>query len=109
MTHPRGIDAFVSDLVREFKPERVVLFGSRARGGAGADSDVDLLVVMRHAGPSAKQAARIRQRIRPGFPLDLIVRTPGKLRRRLAMGDGFIRGILESGRVLYEARHARVD
>ena len=42
-------------------------------------------------------------RLRPAFPVDLIVRTPQKVRERLAMGDDFIREILEEGKVLYEA------
>ena len=48
------------------------------------DSDVDLLVVMRHKGAAAEQAARIRCRIRPGFPLDIVVRSPAAIRKRLA-------------------------
>ncbi len=109
MIERKKIDAFVDSVVRQFKPERVVLFGSHVSGRTGADSDVDLLVIMRHSGPAARQAALIRQSVRSGFPLDLIVRTPEKIRRRLAMGDGFIREILENGRVLYEDRHPRVD
>jgi len=42
----RAIHAMVRRIVRQFRPERVILFGSHARGEAGPDSDVDLLVVM---------------------------------------------------------------
>lgn len=45
----------------------------------------------------------IRRRIHPGFPLDLVVRSPAVIRHRLSMGDGFIREILETGKVLHEA------
>ncbi len=40
------------------------------------------------------------------LPLDLLVRTAEQLDERLAIGDGFVRGILERGKVLYEADHA---
>ena len=40
------IDAMVRQIVEQFDPDRIVLFGSHARGTAGRDSDVDLLVVM---------------------------------------------------------------
>jgi len=40
--------------------------------------------------------------LRPRFPVDLIVRTPEKIRVQLEMGDDFIREILEEGKVLYE-------
>jgi hypothetical protein len=40
--------------------------------------------------------------------VDLLVRTPEKVQERLAMGDGFMREILETGKVLYEAGHSRM-
>jgi predicted nucleotidyltransferase len=88
---------------REFHADRVVLFGSYARGAVTEDSDVDLLVILPFEGKSVIQSVEIRMRLRPAFPVDLIVRTPEKVRERLAMGDDFIREILEEGKVLYEA------
>ncbi len=88
---------------REFHAERVVLFGSFARGVPTDDSDVDLLIILPFEGKSVIQSVEIRMRLRPAFPVDLIVRTPQKVRERLAMGDDFIREILEEGKVLYEA------
>ncbi len=88
---------------REFRSERVVLFGSYARGLGTEDSDVDLLVILAFEGKSVIQSVEIRMRLRPAFPVDLIVRTPEKVRERLAMGDDFMREILEEGKVLYEA------
>ena len=103
MIAAQRIKKYVDELVREFSPERVVMFGSHASGKPQADSDVDLLVVMKHHGAAAEQAARIRRRIRAGFPLDIIVRSPAALQRRAAMGDNFICEILEKGRVLHES------
>ena len=88
---------------REFRPERVVLFGSYARGVATDDSDVDLLIILPFEGKSVHQSVQMRLRLRPAFPVDLIVRTPENVRQRLEMGDGFMREILEEGKVLYEA------
>jgi hypothetical protein len=45
----------------------------------------------------------MRLKVRPPFPVDLFVRTPAKIRERLAMSDPFIRSILEEGKILYEA------
>lgn len=103
MIERKKIRAYVDEVVRRFQPERVVLFGSYAYGQPSADSDVDLLVIMRHKGAGAEQAARIRQMIRSGFPLDLIVRSPANIRQRVKIGDSFIREILEKGQVLHEA------
>ncbi|MCK4659505.1 MAG: nucleotidyltransferase domain-containing protein [Phycisphaerae bacterium] len=88
---------------REFHADRVVLFGSYVRGAATNDSDVDLLVILPFEGKSVNQSVEMRMRLRPAFPVDLIVRTPEKVRERLEMGDDFIREILEEGKVLYEA------
>ena len=71
MIKRKQIESFVRAIVREFSPERVVLFGSYAHGRPTNDSDVDLLVVMEHSGKGAEQAARIRHAVRSGFPLDL--------------------------------------
>ena len=106
MIERNRIQAYVDEVARRFQPERVVLFGSHAYGQPSVDSDVDLLVVMRHQGAGPDQAARIRQAVRSGFPLDLIVRSPANIRQRVKMGDSFIREILERGQVLHEARHA---
>ena len=102
MIERNRIQAFVDEVVRQFQPERVVLFGSYAYGQPNEDSDVDLLVIMPHPDAGIEQAARIRQTIRAGFPMDLIVRSPAAIRKRVKMGDSFIGEILEKGQVLHE-------
>ena len=86
----------------QFRPERVILFGSYARGKPTADSDVDLLVVMPFKGSGLDQAAEIIRKTRPRFAVDLIVRTPEDLDRRLAMNDFFLREATREGQLLYE-------
>ena len=95
-------------IAEEFNPDKIILFGSHAYGAPREYSDVDLLVIMPHEGHAAVQAAEIRKRIRAGFPMDLIVRSPRVIRQRLAMDDFFITEILEQGETLYEVQHARV-
>ena len=106
MIDRQKITSFAAEVARQFHPERIVLFGSYARGIPTLDSDVDLLVIMPHEGHSAVQAAKILTRIRSGFPVDLIVRSPQVIQQRLAMDDFFITEILEQGQTLYEAQHA---
>lgn len=85
-----------------------MLFGSFAYGTPNADSDVDLLVVMQAAN-EINQSVRIRLALEAPFPLDLIVRTPERLRQRFLDGDWFLREIMEKGKVLYEKRNGPVD
>lgn len=106
MVSRKAIKMFVQQVVRQFHPQRVILFGSYAYGRPTKDSDVDLLVIIPHSGHSAVKSAKIRQQIRAGFPMDLLVRNPGTIRQRLAMGDQFIKEIIQRGKSLYEAQRA---
>lgn len=103
MKTQREISDFGKRLGREFRPHTVVLFGSYAYGHPGPDSDVDLLVVMPLEGNPVDKSVEMRLKLRPRFPLDLLVRTPAKIKERLAMGDDFIKDIFAKGKVLYEA------
>lgn len=97
------IEEFGRRIGREFNAERVILFGSYARGTVTEHSDVDMLVIGPFEGRSVDKSVEIRLKLRPQFPVDLLVRTPEKVRHRIEMGDGFMREILEEGKVLYEA------
>lgn len=97
------IKEFGQRIGREFGAERVILFGSYARGTVTEDSDVDLLVIGPLDGRSVDRSVQIRMKLRPQFPVDLLVRTAETVRERIQMGDDFMREIVEEGKVLYEA------
>lgn len=90
-------------IVREFRPERVILFGSYANGTAGKDSDIDLLVVMPFRGNRIRKAVEILDKIKVRAAVDLVVRTPEDVRRRVALNDFFLKQILDRGTVLHES------
>src|SRR4030066_1499189 len=73
----RKIDTMVRRIVKRFGPERIVLFGSHARGDAGPDSDVDLLGVMPVRGSKRNKAIEIAVAL-DDIPIqkDIIVTTP---------------------------------
>ncbi len=96
------VAGWVREVAQRFNPERIILFGSHARGTARPDSDVDILVVMDHQGSSLREALRLRQDVEYRFPLDLIVRSRDEIERRTALGDFFLRDVLREGQVLYE-------
>ena len=99
----KQIQSYADEVARRFQPESIILFGSYASGCATPDSDVDLLVIMRHVGRPPEQAAKIRDAVRAPFALDLLVRSPERLRERLAMNDCFLREIVAHGRPLHES------
>ena len=105
MVEMERIRDLTSQIVREFSPERIILFGSHAYGEPNPDSDVDILVVLPFKGKPVRKAIEIRNRINARLPLDLIVRTPEQVEYRIANNDWFMREIVEKGRTLYEADH----
>ena len=100
----------VAAVAERFRPDRIVLFGSRAAGVLTEESDVDLLVVMRTSLRPPEQAARIRQALdlRPPFALDVLVRTPEQIETGMRDGDFFIEDIMTGGTLLYEAADTRL-
>lgn len=102
MVRRSQIRDYVHRITERFHPQRVILFGSYAYGHPSPDSDVDLLVVMPHEGHATIMASEIRKNVRSGFPLDLVVRSPEEINRRVRIGDVFIKEILERGQPLYE-------
>ena len=103
------IQEYSDRIAAEFKPERIILFGSYAYGTPTADSDVDLLVVMPFEGDSVYKAVEIRGVVHADFPVDLLVRTPAQVEQRIAWNDWFMREIVEKGKVVYAATHDGVD
>ena len=102
------IQSLSNRIVREFKPQRIVLFGSHAYGVPRADSDVDLLVVMPFKGSGLRKAVEIIRTVKPQFSVDLLVRRPREVEFRLANNDWFLREVFEQGRTLYESPDGRV-
>lgn len=104
MVDERCIAKLSERIVREFQPERIILFGSYAYGQPRPDSDVDLLVVLPFEGRAFRKSVEILNRISPEFSVDLLARRPEDTARRYAEGDPLIREALDHGKVLYE-RH----
>ena len=98
----QAIDNVVHQIARKFELQKIILFGSYARHQPRPESDVDLLVVMDTSLTETEQAVHILQNIEYHFGLDLLVRTPDNLARRLELGDPFLQEIIAEGRVIYE-------
>ncbi len=97
------IREMVSRISTRFKPLRIILFGSYAKGEPRAESDVDLLVIMNISTRESTQALEIRQAIQPMFAVDILVITPSRLNERLQWGDSFLKEIIDHGIVMYES------
>jgi len=98
--------AFLEDLVRQivqaFKPLRIILFGSAARGKMSPDSDVDLLIVMPNGTHRLHTAQDLHCRIKHGLvPVDFVVATPEDLKKYADDPGKIYWAVLEEGRTIY--------
>lgn len=98
------IKAITQKIIKEYKPEKIILFGSHAWGKPHQWSDVDLFIVKNSKKRRIDRARDVRRMLFGyGFPAtDLLVYTPSEVKKRLAIEDFFIQDIVKKGKVLYE-------
>ena len=96
------VERVVERIVEGVRPEKVILFGSRARGDGNAESDIDLVVV--HPGPESKRELELRIRrlfAAQGFSMDLLVLTPEEFREMQGVANSAARIAAREGVVCY--------
>ena len=102
ITVQEKIQEMVRRIVERFKPEKIILFGSHARGTATADSDVDLLVVMPVRGSRLEKTIEIRVAVHDiRVPKDIVVTTPEDFAWRKDIVGTLERPVMREGKVLY--------
>ena len=95
----------VRRIVQQFQPEKVILFGSHARGQAHADSDVDLLVIMPVSGSKREKAIEVAVALHDfPVPKDIIVSTPDDFQWRKEIVGTLERPSAIEGKLLYAKR-----
>ena len=108
MVERRAILRFVDRVAELFKPDKIIVFGSYARGTPTPDSDVDLLVVKNHRGPGHYLASKIQLAVEAGFRMDLLVCSAAEIRREAAQKNWFFVEVLEQGITLYDGANQAV-
>jgi predicted nucleotidyltransferase len=106
-----AIDPIIQDIVKAVveasDPDRIILFGSTARGEVGPDSDVDLLVVEKESsykgGSRWAESSRIRRALwRFPVPIDILLFTPEEIEKWKDSTNHVIARSMREGRVLYD-------
>src|ERR1035438_2197348 len=97
----RRIEVLRDKIAAFGQPDKIILFGSHARGTAMPDSDVDLLVIGPSDLPRRERQIRFRRALfGSGIPYDLIALTPEEVEARLQIRGPFIREILSTYGIL---------
>lgn len=93
----------VDIIVKNFAPDKVILFGSRARGSANQDSDYDLCILKSDLEHKRKTAQEIYKTLLTcGLPVDIIVETPENFSKLKTNPFLIYANIAANGEVLYE-------
>ncbi len=95
--------AALLDALASYHPQRVILFGSSARGDSDTESDLDLLVIKETKEPFIHRLETMANLCPPGIYADILVYTPEEIRTMLAEGNPFIAQAFREGKVIYEA------
>ncbi|MEJ5375368.1 MAG: nucleotidyltransferase domain-containing protein [bacterium] len=93
--------------LRDHDVEKIVLFGSAARGQSDDKSDVDLLIIKRTRKRFLDRLKEVMRILRPDYSLDVLVYTPSELRKMLKEENPFIQQVMRDGIVLYEKPPSR--
>ena len=100
---PRTLDEIIRRVVEVAQPERIILFGSAAKGEMTRNSDVDLLIV-RDGADALELMAQIYRRLRGvGVPVDAIVVSSEDVARYRDSHALVIKSALREGRTVYES------
>ena len=98
-----ALDEMVRRIVERFRPDRIILFGSHAKGNPTDDSDIDILVVMPVEGSRRRKANEIDLALADRrVPLDVIVVTPEQFERQRDVIGTVVRQAVREGKTVYE-------
>ena len=95
----------IARLLEAYQPERIYLFGSKARGDAGPDSDYDLMIVVPDEAPPERGRSRLAYEVlwETGFAADVLVWRRSTFERQAPVVASLPATVLREGRLLYAA------
>ena len=97
----KNLNNIVETIKNNYNPEKIILFGSLARGEINQSSDIDLLIIKNTSKPRLDRIDEITQMCSYDVAFDPVIFTPEELALRKSEGDFFIQDILKQGKVLY--------
>ena len=105
MVTPKQINEIIQRIVENFKPEKIILFGSYANGMPTEDSDLDLLIIKDSDLPARMQNRKVRKMVSNlRIPVDVIVKTAKEFETYKDIIGTIIYPANKFGKVIYESR-----
>jgi predicted nucleotidyltransferase len=103
MFDDKVLSTIVQRIVTAVQPQKIILFGSLARGEDGTHSDIDLMIIKESTLPRPKRYAEVRRLFwGMGLPMDILVYTPEEFTRYQSVPGSFTNTVACEGKVLYE-------
>ncbi|MFH1838458.1 MAG: nucleotidyltransferase domain-containing protein [Candidatus Kuenenbacteria bacterium] len=97
----KNLKQIIKDL-KPYKPEKIILYGSCARGDFRKNSDIDLFIIKKTKKDFFNRLDDVNKLINHKVPMDIFVFTPKEIKKRLDLEDFFFEEIIQKGKVIYE-------
>lgn len=94
--------AQVVSSLKEYGPERIILFGSQARGNTDRYSDLDIVIIKETDERFLDRLETVYELVQPRFAMDVLVYTPQEFMEMQEQGNSFIEMVLKEGIIVYE-------
>lgn len=98
------IEKITEQIIKNYKPEKIILFGSYAWGKPNKSSDVDLFIVKKTEDDPIRRCYEVRKAANSLFPLDVLVFNPKEIKERIKLGDFFLEEVTNRGKIIYEEK-----
>lgn len=96
------VNKTIDKIKKQYKPEKIFIFGSYAGGKSAPGRDIDFFIIKRTDKPRRERQREVsRILIDREVPVDILVYTPAETEKRIRIGDPFILNILNSGKLVY--------
>jgi len=103
MITEKKIEEIISKIIRNYDPDKIILFGSYAKGTANEDSDLDLIIVKHTDTPKHKRGREVRKFLLGSMiPIDLKIYTPDEFENEKDSGFSFLNTAIKDSLIVYE-------